>query len=56
MEAADRRIPVPTGHAAAARMEAGGVDASYVEYPDEDHFLFLSQLDAVLDDVAAWME
>jgi hypothetical protein len=37
-------------------MESGGVDVSYVEYPDEDHFLFLSRLERVLQDVSTWME
>jgi pimeloyl-ACP methyl ester carboxylesterase len=53
---ADRRIPVSTARLAVAGMESGGVDVSYVEYPDEDHFLFLSRLEEVLQDVSMWME
>lgn len=53
---ADRRIPASTVRSAAREMERGGVSVSYIEYPDEDHFLFLTRLDEVLDDVARWLE
>lgn len=53
---ADRRIPVTTARSAAEEMEAGDVTVSYVEYPDEDHFLFLSRLGEVMGDVAKWLE
>jgi pimeloyl-ACP methyl ester carboxylesterase len=53
---ADRRIPASTARLAVAKMESGGVNVSYVEYPDEDHFLFLSRLEEVLHDVSTWME
>jgi pimeloyl-ACP methyl ester carboxylesterase len=52
----DRRIPVSTARLAVAGMESGGVDVSYVEYSDEDHFLFLSRLEEVLQDVSKWLE
>jgi pimeloyl-ACP methyl ester carboxylesterase len=53
---ADRRIPASIARLAVAGMESGGVDVSYIEYPDEDHFLFLSRLERVLQDVSTWME
>ena len=53
---ADQRIPVTGVRSAAERVEVGDVVVSYVEYPDEDHFLFLARLDEVLDDVAGWLE
>jgi pimeloyl-ACP methyl ester carboxylesterase len=53
---ADRRIPATTARSAAEEMKAYGVAVSYVEYPGEDHFLFLARLDEVLDNVAGWME
>ena len=52
----DRRIPVGVARSAVEGMEAGGVSVSYAEYAGEDHFLFLARLDAVLDDVARWLE
>jgi len=53
---ADRRIPVAGVRSTVGKMEAGGIAVSYVEYPDEDHFLFLARLDEVLDNVAGWLE
>jgi poly(3-hydroxybutyrate) depolymerase len=52
---ADERVSVSYVAERASRMEQGGVSVTYVTYPGEDHFLFFSQLDNVLQDVASWL-
>jgi predicted esterase len=52
---ADRRIPIGYVDNRVAELRAGGVEVTYIPYPDEDHFLFYSQLTSVLDDIANWL-
>jgi pimeloyl-ACP methyl ester carboxylesterase len=51
----DERVPRSSIDAAVEGMQQAGVSVEYRLYPREDHFLFLSKLESVLDDVAAWM-
>lgn len=48
----DERIPKASIDAAVESMHQAGVPVKYLLYPREDHFLFLSKLDNVLEDVA----
>ncbi|MDX1523203.1 MAG: prolyl oligopeptidase family serine peptidase, partial [Anaerolineae bacterium] len=52
----DRRIPLDYLHARLASLEQAGVALQTIVYPGEDHFLFFSQKDAVLADIAAWLK
>lgn len=53
--AEDRRIPLGYIEDRITRMTAGGIDVSRIIFPDEDHFLFFSQPDRIMDDVADWL-
>ncbi len=52
---ADERIPLAYVRQRAAALRAGSVNVTLREYPDEDHFLFFSQPEALLQDVAEWL-
>ncbi len=52
----DRRIPARYVRDRVAGLKRAGVNVSYREYAREDHFLFFSQPDAVLDRIGAWLE
>ncbi|MBN2006947.1 MAG: prolyl oligopeptidase family serine peptidase [Anaerolineae bacterium] len=52
---ADERIPLSYVRERAAVLRDASVDVTLREYPDEDHFLFFSQPEAVLRDVADWL-
>jgi pimeloyl-ACP methyl ester carboxylesterase len=51
----DRRVPERYIADEVRFLRAGEVDVTYVPYPDEDHFLFFSQPESVLSDVARWL-
>ncbi len=51
----DRRVPVEYVKRRVAHLKAGMVDVNSIIYPDEDHFLFFSQPEHVLDDVSTWL-
>ena len=52
---ADQRIPLSYVDQRVSRLRGGGVFVDYVTYPDEDHFLFFSQKEDVLNDIAVWL-
>ena len=51
----DDHVDAKRARRLAQGLSRAGVHMRLHIYPGEDHFLFLSQLDAVLDDVAEWM-
>lgn len=51
----DQRVPVSYVERRLSNFEAGGVDVTAVLYPDEDHFLFFSQTDDVLNKISNWL-
>ncbi|MFT5127668.1 MAG: putative esterase [Rhodothermales bacterium] len=51
----DRRIPQSFVDAAGSSMSRGGVSVTTRIFESEDHFLFFSQPDKVLDTIANWM-
>lgn len=53
---ADERLPASYVLNGVAQMQAIGMDVTSILYPGEDHFLFFSQLEAVLDDIADWLQ
>lgn len=53
--AADERIPLSYVKQRVATFKAGGVPVTERVYPDETHFLFFSQPEAVLSDISAWL-
>ncbi len=52
---ADRRVPENYIRKRIANFEAGGVDVTAVYYPGEDHFLFFSQAEDVLEKISNWL-
>jgi pimeloyl-ACP methyl ester carboxylesterase len=54
--AEDRRIPLEYVTERISGMALGSINVSGVVYPDEDHFLFFSQPDRLMADVAHWLE
>jgi pimeloyl-ACP methyl ester carboxylesterase len=52
----DRRIPLAYVETRVDKMAAGGVDVSSVIVPDEDHFLFFSQPDRIVNEMTRWLE
>ncbi len=52
---ADERIPLSYVRQRATVLQEAAVNVTLREYPDEDHFLFFSQPEAVLQDVAEWL-
>lgn len=52
---ADERVPISYVKRRVANFEAGGVAVTEVFYPDEDHFLFFSQAEDVLDKISNWL-
>jgi dipeptidyl aminopeptidase/acylaminoacyl peptidase len=53
---ADERVPASYVLDVVAHMQSIGMDVTPILYPGEDHFLFFSQLEAVLDDIAGWLQ
>lgn len=53
---ADRRIPPQYVERRVVRMAAGGIDMTYISYPQEDHFLVFSQPDRIMQDISDWIE
>lgn len=53
--ATDRRVPIAYVSRRIANLQTGGLTVTPIIYPDEDHFLFFSQAESVLNDVAAWL-
>ena len=51
----DRRISLAYVDEGVALLEAGGMDVTYVTYPEADHFLFFAELDDVLARITAWL-
>jgi pimeloyl-ACP methyl ester carboxylesterase len=51
----DRRIPFKYVTTRVSNLQAGGVEVTYITYPDEDHFLFFSQPASVLNDIVDWL-
>jgi pimeloyl-ACP methyl ester carboxylesterase len=51
----DRRISLAYVDQRVALLESGGVDVTYITYPDADHFLFFAELDDVLGRIEAWL-
>ncbi len=51
----DNRVPVDYVNQRISRMNAGGIDVTSAIYSDEDHFLFYSQPEGVMQDVANWL-
>lgn len=51
----DERVPVEYVRARVRSLSAGGVDVRLVTYPKEDHFLFFSQRNAILQEIANWL-
>ena len=52
----DDRVPVDYVRERVRRLHTGGVLTTLVTYPGEDHFLFFSQRDPVLQAIARWMQ
>jgi phospholipase/carboxylesterase len=52
---ADERIPLSYVQQRVAVLRAGEVAVTERVYPGEDHFLFFSQPEAVLDDISDWL-
>jgi pimeloyl-ACP methyl ester carboxylesterase len=52
----DRRVPLSYVDRRVAALRAGGVPVTYITYPAEDHFLFFSRREEMLEDIAAWLE
>lgn len=52
---ADERIPYDYVTKRIALLKAAGVDVTQSAYPGEDHFLFFSQADDVLNDISQWL-
>ncbi len=50
----DNRVPVDYVNERISRMNAGGIDVTSAIYSDEDHFLFYSQPEEIMQDVANW--
>ena len=53
--AADRRISIDYVDQRVAALENGAVKVTRIVYPTEDHFLFFSRPDSVLDDISVWL-
>ncbi len=53
---ADKRIPVAYVEQRVAALESGDVAVTYFRFPAEDHFLFFTQQDAVLAQIAQWLQ
>lgn len=53
--AADERIPLSYVQQCTATFKAGGIAVTERVYPDETHFLFFSQPEAVLSDISTWL-
>lgn len=52
----DERVPFTYVAERARRLERGGVAVTAVSYPGEDHFLFFSQWQGVLQDISEWLQ
>jgi pimeloyl-ACP methyl ester carboxylesterase len=52
----DRRIPAQYVRERAQKLSQAGVDVTYREFANEDHFLLFSQPDAVLKMLQEWLE
>jgi pimeloyl-ACP methyl ester carboxylesterase len=52
---ADERVPIGYVDEQVKQLKEGEVSVSYLKYPDEDHFLFFSELESVLKDIAEWL-
>jgi predicted esterase len=52
---ADDRIPVSYVETRVNTFESAGVDVTYHEYPNEDHFLVFSRRDEVLNNILDWL-
>jgi predicted esterase len=52
---ADERIPYDYVTKRITLLKAAGVDVTQSAYPGEDHFLFFSQADNVLNDISQWL-
>jgi len=53
---ADERVPFAYVTERARNLEQGGVDITAVSYPGEDHFLFFSQRQGVLQNISEWLQ
>ncbi|MDG2122532.1 MAG: prolyl oligopeptidase family serine peptidase, partial [Verrucomicrobiales bacterium] len=53
---ADRRIPLTSVQSATAHLEKLGADVTTHLHHDEDHFLFFSKPDPVIDQITRWLE
>jgi pimeloyl-ACP methyl ester carboxylesterase len=51
----DRRIPIDYIQKRVKNLQSGGVNLTTIIYPNEDHFLFFSQPDNILDNVVNWL-
>jgi len=52
---ADQRVPISYVRQRVSILKAGGVEVADITYSGEDHFLFFSQSENVLNDVANWL-
>jgi pimeloyl-ACP methyl ester carboxylesterase len=52
---ADERIPLSYVQERVERLQEGGVAVQFIPYPGEDHFLFFSQRELILEDIAKWL-
>jgi predicted esterase len=52
---ADERVPIGYVDEQVKHLQEGGISVSYLKYPDEDHFLFFSELESVLKDISGWL-
>lgn len=51
----DKRIPLKFVENRIATLKQSGVKVTTITYPNEDHFLFFSQPEQVLDDISWWL-
>lgn len=52
---ADERVPFTYVTERVSQLERGRVTVEYISYPEEDHFLFFSQRERVLQDISQWL-
>jgi len=51
----DRRIPLEYVQQRSRQFTTAGVDVTEIVYPEEDHFLFYAQSEAIIADIAGWL-
>jgi dipeptidyl aminopeptidase/acylaminoacyl peptidase len=53
---ADDRVPADYVRESADAMRRSGANVAFIAYPQVDHFLFFSQSDRCLKELAQWLQ